>query len=55
MKNDSFKSLNVEKRQQVYEQNMANHPHSIALIIEPHLKSKLGTNQSFKYLFCDQD
>lgn len=45
----SFKKQNAEQRRQIFEQNTANHPTSIALIVEMHPHSKLGLTSDFKY------
>ena len=45
----SFKSKSLEVRRQLYEQNIANHPNSIALVVEIHPQSKMELNQYYKY------
>jgi hypothetical protein len=44
-----FKNQSAELRRQIFEQNTANHPTSIALIVEMHPHSKLGLTSEFKY------
>lgn len=45
----SFKSQSLALRRQIFEQNTANHPGTVALIVEMHPHSKLALNSYFKY------
>lgn len=45
----SFKDIPLEARREAYKENIANHPNSLALIIQVHPKSKIATQKYFKY------
>jgi hypothetical protein len=45
----SFRSLSAENRRLIYEQNLASHPGSMAVIVEAHPQSKLMLTRYCKY------
>jgi len=44
----SFRDIPLETRRETYKVNIANHPNSLAMIIETHPKSKITTQKYFK-------